>query len=224
MNFSYFTPVFVAPQYSSRVSWHQNNPPISCEIPSLVCLCQLVGCFIGWFCRLGARLVGLLVAKETPPKATSIHPQVHIAPFSILVKNLQNALLDITTKDITRERSLPVAFIAWCDLYKPYKIRECSLPTAYIDVTSFEKTTKCNLLEITNQHRVQLAGSLDITSLDVCCIVCLHQTDCQPFSTRLATKSAELHILQNISLKYKYCENFININIEGQRIWTRDSS
>ena len=94
------------PTYSSRVSWHQNNPPISCEIPSLVCLCQLVGCFIGWFCRLGARLGGLLVAKETPPKATSIHPQVHIAPFSILVKNLQNAPLDITTKDITRERSL----------------------------------------------------------------------------------------------------------------------
>ena len=78
----------------------------------LVCLCQLVGCFIGWFCRLGARLVGLLVAKETPPKATSIHPQVHIAPFSILVKNLQNALLDITTKDVTTERSLPAAFIA----------------------------------------------------------------------------------------------------------------
>ena len=74
----------------------------------IVCLCQLVGCFIGWFCcRLGARWVGLLLAKETPPKATSIHPQVHIAPFSILVKNLQNALLDITTKDITRERSLP---------------------------------------------------------------------------------------------------------------------
>ena len=97
-------------------------------------------------------MVGLLVAKETPPKATSIHPQVHIAPFSILVKNLQNALLDITTKDITRERSLPVAFIAWCDLYKPYKIRECSLPTAYIDVTSSEKTTKCILLEIANQH------------------------------------------------------------------------
>ena len=103
-------------------------------------------------------------------------------------------------------------------LLKPYKIRKRSLPAAYIDVTSFEKTTKCNLLEITNQHRVQLAGSLDITSLDVCCIVCLHQTDCQPFSTRLATKSAELHILQNISRKYNYCENFININIEGQRI------
>ena len=118
----------------SRVSWHQNNPPISCEIPSLVCLCQLVGCFIGWFCRLGARLVGLLVAKETPPKATSIHPQVHIAPFSILVKNLQNALLDITTKDITRKRSLPACSIHYLmlPLLKPYKIRERSLPTVYI--------------------------------------------------------------------------------------------
>ena len=91
----------------------------------LVCLCQLVGCFIGWFCRLGARLVGLLVAKETPPKATSIHPQVHIAPFSILVKNLQNALLDITTKDITRKRSLPACSIHYLmlPLLKPYKIR-----------------------------------------------------------------------------------------------------
>ena len=100
----------------------------------LVCLCQLVGCFIGWFCRSGARLVGLLLAKETPPKATSIHPQVHIAPFSILVKNLQNALLDITTKDITRKRSLPTCSIHYLmlPLLKPYKIRERSLPTVYI--------------------------------------------------------------------------------------------